>query len=113
MQTFSAPANEDGDMDKILQDVNNDLKKDDHKPAKRHLFSKKHPAPAAQPQPAPSPGPAQPAVTSQLPQPAAHTAAPAAKPKAAPKEHGPMMVTVMTIIVTGVLIAAAIYSYKK
>jgi hypothetical protein len=106
LRTQAGAGHEDADLDAIMQDVGQDLKKVDERPKKRGLFSKK-------PKPAPrNPAPAhQPAAQ---PQPAQSTAAaqPAAKAPPAPKSSTPVFVIFMTIIVTGALIAAAYYSYK-
>jgi hypothetical protein len=93
-----AASGEDGDMDKIMQDVGKQMKKADNQPVKRHFFSKK-----TKPKKTPS--------AHQLP--AAHTAAKAAPAKPPPKKSAPVVVITLTILVTAALIAVAVSAYKK
>jgi len=123
-QNFSqGPADDDEELDKIMRDVNKDVKEVGKKPAKRHWFAhdKKpktdakfsarpidqvKPAPAAPaPKPAPMPQPVQTeptnakAVTKKLPKP--------------PKTRTtPIGVILLAIVMTGALSAAAYYAYK-
>jgi hypothetical protein len=110
------PIKDGDDMDEIMEQVGSELKKDDHRPPKHHWCSKKkrkevnfqaapvqrhHDLAAPVPQPQP-------------PSPAPHPIQPAAKPRPAPrdKSSAPVLVITLTIIVTGILIAAAISAYK-
>ena len=107
-----AQASEDDELDKIMQDVGTELKKDDHQPAKHHFFSKTP----------------KPTVNAPVHPPAAHHSAPQAPahpptaqqpkapakpaPKIKAKSSAPVFVIVVTVLVTGVLIAAAVSAYK-
>jgi hypothetical protein len=109
------PIKDGDDMDEIMKQVGSELKKDDHKPPKKHWFSKKkrkevnfqaapvqrHDLSAPVPQPQPRP-------------PALRPIQPAAKPRAAPrdKSSAPITVITVTVIVTGILIAAAVSASK-
>ena len=99
-----APVKDEDDLDRIIHDISHDLKKVGHPAKKKHWFTKKspvsktapHPAPAAQHQSHPT----------QLP--------PKVQPAPASKKSPtPVLIVVATIIVTGLLIAAAFASYKK
>jgi len=113
------PASEDAELDKIMRDVGHELKKDDQKVKKaRHsIFSRKaKPTPPVAIQPSVAAPPAAPARAAPV-----HAAQPAAsthpvKPLAAVKSKSgpaaPVMVIMVTILVTGLLMAAAVYTYK-
>lgn len=104
----NAPVNEDEDLDKLMHDVSKDLKQDHKKPPKKSFFEfKKHPK-VAQPVPPPKkmPAAAKSPISAQ-PKPAA-----AATPKPPRQSTAPVLTITVTIIITGVLIAAAIYAYK-
>lgn len=125
---------DDADLDKIMQDVGHELKKDDKKPAKRNLFGRNKKAKAeakfsAQPQPVmevhtqplqqPAPAPPVPASqTHSVPQTqpikAPHgvqkNVVKAKPPKQSSKK--PVLAILVTVAVTGGLIAAAISAYK-
>ncbi len=100
-QAAPTPIKEGEDIDNIIQDVSHQLKKDDVKPPKRHMFSKKpkpevKPPPVQPPHPVPAAGPIPP------PRPL--------QPKA--KHPVPVGLIVVTIIITGILIAAAVAASK-
>lgn len=118
------PENGEDELDKIMQDVGKELKKDDKKPAKKHLLSfarksNKHsqakfhaqPVPRVKPgaQPTPVPIPQQHALNRPQPKPPA--------PVAAPQPHrgnySPILVALLTVVVTCSLIALAIFTYKN
>jgi hypothetical protein len=119
--------NEDDELDKIMQDVNHELKKPEKKPDRHNFhFELKHhkktePKFSAQPrqvmdvtaQPASAPRPAPTAQAKSVnePQPTAQQKPiPLKKP---PKTHStPVMAIALTIIATSGLVAAAIYAYK-
>jgi len=117
------PANEDTELDKIMRDVGKELKKDDHNVKKGHhsLFSRKakQAAPVAiRPNisaPAAAPiqtAPAQQAAPVAQPAASAHPIKPSASTKPKSGSTAPVMVIMMTILVTGLLMAAAVYTYK-
>lgn len=129
-QQPGAPASEDDELDKIMQDVGKELKKDDQAKAKNHfsLFHKQKAAPApiaARPPAAPPAVPAQPVAAHPAPaqaviapQPVSQPAT-AAQPRPAPaaakpkKEPSvPLMPITAAVIVTGLLMAAAVYTYR-
>jgi len=101
-----APAKEDENLDKIMQDVGHELKKDDVKPAKHHFFSKKDTAEAQVHQAPPTNG---------LQQQTAQNHQPITKPQTKPKpEHNaPVAVIIVTVIVTAILIAVTYWVYSK
>lgn len=133
---------EDAELDKIMQDVGREMRKDAG-PQKKHHFwelNRHHkkeanfstqmpvknapPAAAAKPQPAPvsrppTAAPKPPAANHQA-QPAHNKVKPAAqkpsKPPKAPKlpkqNSAPIMVIVLTVLVTAALIAVAYHAYK-
>jgi hypothetical protein len=125
---------DDADLDKIMQDVGHELKKDDKKPTKHHFFGKKKNAKAeakfsAQPQPAmdvhtqslqqPVPAPPMPAhQTNPIPHTQPIKAPQAAQKnvvKAKPPKQGsnkPVLAIFVAVAVTSGLIAAAISAYK-
>ena len=113
------PIKDGENMDELMEQVGSELKKDDHKSPKRHWFSKKKRKDAnfqaspvqrhhnmAPPAPRPQPHPAAPRPVQARP-----SAKP--QPKTPSKNSAPVMVITITIIVTGILIAAAISAYKK
>jgi hypothetical protein len=120
----AAPVNEDAELDKIMQDVGHELKKEDHQKKTGHfsIFSRKKKAVAtvkptlsaavpsqavATPQYVAAPAAAVPA------QPAPASAAQAKPvPKAKHTSTAPVMTVIVTVVVTGLLMAAAVYSYK-
>lgn len=122
-----APVKEDDELDRIMHDVGQQLKREEMKPAKKQfsLFKRRgskvkteaklHAQPLT---PRPLNGqavtPPRPTVAARPPE----TAAKAAPPKPAPGKpaktsSAPVLVITLTVIVTAVLIAAAYYSYKK
>jgi len=114
----STPAKEDDELDKIMKDVGHELKKD--VPVKKaghfSLFSRKRRTAApvsVRPTAAPPSAPVHP-VSAPTTQPAAtsHPVKPTAAVK--PKQHttAPVMVIMVTVLVTGLLMAAAVYTYK-
>jgi hypothetical protein len=136
----SVPEKDDEELDKIMQDVNHDIKQADEKPSKHHFFGHKHKSEAnfsAQPrsvtdihtppvlaqaaQPVskpPSPRAQAPAAAAQAPvrhaQPRPHAQAKPQPAKVKPEKtnSGPVGAILLTIIVTAGLTAAAIYAYK-
>lgn len=99
------PIKDGDDLDKIMQEVGTQLKKDDRHAPKRGLFSKNKTASHHKPTPAPLPEHA--SAAGQAPHPAA-----AAPPKPHAQNSTPVLVITVTIIVTGILIAAAISASK-
>jgi hypothetical protein len=105
----AAPVKEDDDLDRIMQDVGHQLKTEDIKPPKHHLFSKKQPANSAHLS-------AQPVIhehqapTAQTPH---NQPAQKPPPKSKSTSSAPVFIIVVTIAVTTVLIAAAMAAYKK
>jgi hypothetical protein len=106
---------EDDELDTIMKDVGHQLKQADRKTTKKHsLFGRRRQAPAPKPVPMPKAAAAAPAA----PQPTVPVRAVTVDStvKAAPKpvktSSAPLGAIFMTILVTGALIAAAIYSYK-
>jgi hypothetical protein len=124
-QAAPAAGHEDHELDKIMRDVGHQLNKEDHKPAKKHHLFGKH-QPKSEPKLVAQPVDRHqvvnmdvlPATTQshQAPKPAANAPQQpsAAKPHPAPKDKrsAPVMVILLTIIVTGILIAAAVSAYK-
>lgn len=125
----AAPANEDEELDKIMHDVGQELKKEEKKPEHHGLLGFLHHdpkplvkvnnqatmVPAAAPVPAPMPMPA-PAAAEVVP--AAPVALPAGLPRAAAtkptaQRHIPFFVIFVVLCVTGFLIAAAIAAYRQ
>ena|SRR5579862_4192548 len=122
----AAPASEDDELDRIMRDVGQELKKESVKPAKKGLFSffhkaKAKPQPsatavhkapvAAQSAPAPQPTPVSApvrAVARPQPQP---TATPAAKVKK--QTSVPAFAIFVALLVTGFLTVAAIAAYRQ
>jgi hypothetical protein len=106
------PIKDGDDMDQLMHEVGKELKKDDQRPPKHHLFSRKKPADKHKPVPAqPAAHPAaagHPPQPTAKPQPNTHST-PIAKQ---PKSPTPVLVITVTIIVTGILIAAAIAASK-
>ena len=98
------PIKDGDDMDQLMHEVGKELKKDDHKPTKHHFFSRKKPA--GQHKPVPAQPPAHPAAASHPP-PAAQ-----AQPKPKTNSSAPVLVITLTVIVTGILIAAAVAASK-
>ena len=117
----AASFNDEAELDKIMQDVGHELKKEDKKPRQKGRFGFKSKAKTepnlAQPptlnrfQTASAPAP----VPKTEPQPTAKaSAAPAAtKPKPAKTNSAPVLVITFAVIITAALIAAAVYTYKK
>ncbi len=126
---------EDAESDKIMRDVGHELKKDDLKKPKKHHLPWNHqskkdpnfsarpiamnqpqmPAPAHNQAPAPvqTPAPATPqAQNNNRIKPQAQLQPKAAAPKPEKSRSMPVLAISMTIFVTGILIAAAIYAYK-
>jgi hypothetical protein len=122
-------ANEDAELDKIMRDVNHELKKGEKTPERHHFsFERRHHKKneakfSAQPraiidvkaQPAETPKPT--AEHTSTPAPTAQTKPagrprPTPVPKPAKTSSAPVMVILLTVIVTGGLIAVAIYAYK-
>jgi hypothetical protein len=97
------PVSEADDLDKIMRDVSHDLKQGAKKPPKKGFFDFKR-QPKAPKTAAPAARPAAPLPPSQ---PKA-----ALQPKPARQSSAPVLAITMTVIVTGVLIAAAYYAYK-
>jgi hypothetical protein len=101
----AAAPGEDDELDKLLRDVGHELKQ-----AERHIVKKRFSLFGGKLKASPKTQP--PATTAQagpaLAQPYRPPAAPAAKTSSAP-----VLVVFITIIVTGGLIAAAIYTYNK
>ena len=120
----AAPAaNEDDELDKIMQDVGHEMNSEDKKPHKRGLLHFGHkakpktqpPAAAAtvqaQPLPMPSPQPALPKqapVSAAQPQPGARTAA-----KSTNQRTVPVFAIFVALLVTGFLVAAAVAAYRQ
>lgn len=122
-----AQASEDTELDQIMHEVGQELKKEPAKPQKHGLLGFVHhepkplvkvnnqpPKPAAPPQPAVAAAP-----LSSEPAPAAVQAAVAAQPQplaapATPKtqRHVPVFVIFVTLCVAGFLVAAAITAYR-
>jgi hypothetical protein len=105
---------EDDELDTIMKDVGHQLKQADRKTTKKHsLFGRRRQAPAPKPVPA-----LKATVAPAAPQPTVPVRAVTVDStvKAAPKpvktSSAPLGAIFMTILVTGALIAAAIYSYK-
>jgi hypothetical protein len=117
-QAAAPVLSEDDELDTIMQDVGHQLKQADRKTTKKRglHFGHKHRQPAVKKTPAPLPANAAPAA------PVAQHIAPVkavtvdATVKTAPKPvktaSAPLGVIFMTLIITGALIAAAVYSYK-
>lgn len=111
----SSPAADD-ELDKIMQDVGQQLKNEDQRPSKKHRsFFGRHPKnrPEAKLHAQPLPP-----VTAQPPPAASQNRPPlpksaAAQPQPSTTSSAPILVITLTIIVTGILIVAAIYAYKK
>jgi hypothetical protein len=113
-----AATNEDDELETIMKDIGHELKQADRKATEKHisLFGRKHHAPAPKPAQPPTsaatvavPAP-QPPPPAQSVRPA--TATPTPVPKPTKSHSAPIGVISITILVTGVLIAAAIYTYK-
>jgi hypothetical protein len=117
------PVNEDDELDRIMHDVGQELKKSDTKPQKHGLLDFIHkpkplvktPTPRAKQQAAAAPIPA-PMPVQNLPAagPAAAVTqgqAQATKPKT--KRSVPVFVIFITLCITGFLIVAAIAAYKQ
>ena len=117
--TQPAPAapNEDTELDTIMQNISHELKQADRQTTKKHFAllgrkPKPEPRPAAMPKivdvsatkpvPVPQPAPAAP-----RPNASATTA-----PRPSKTGSAPVGIIFITVLVTGVLIAAAIYSYR-
>ena len=116
-----APANEDAELDKIMHDVGQEMKKEDVKPHKHGLLGFGHksktgvvptartigqPPPAAQPVPMPSLPPQQ--ATANQP--------PAAQPaiaKARNQSSMPVFVIFVAFVVTGFLAVTAFVAYRQ
>lgn len=120
----AAPTNEDDELDQIMHDVGQELKKDDKKPPKHGLLDFLHqPKPLVKsPLPpnqkmtvAASPAPMDTVAAPALPTPAA--AFPQAQAQAAshpkPKRSVPVFVIFVALCVTGFLVAAAIAAYRQ
>lgn len=133
---------EDAELDRIMQDVGKEMHKDDGLHKKHHFWELSHQrkkeanfstqstiknvpqAAAPKPQSAPSPRPPAPINAQSAPKahtPSTHTRVkpvankPSKKPKASkpPKQrHVPVMVAVITILVTAALIAVAYRTYQ-
>jgi hypothetical protein len=109
------PAAADDDLDKIMQDVGQQLKNEDKQPSKkrRSFFGRK---PKNQPEAKLHAQPLPPAVAQPLPaapQARAPLPQPAIQPTPPKTSSAPVLVITLTIIVTSILIIAAIYAYKK
>jgi len=127
--TQAAPATEDDELDKIMQDVGREMSKDDKKPPKHGLLhfghnSKATPKPLAPIATAVQPAPAEPMATPQTvslpsPQPPIAAvqpqtqAAPVATAKAKKQSSTPVFAIFVAILVTGFLVAAAIAAYRQ
>lgn len=125
----AAPANEDDELDKIMHDVGQELKKEDKKPHKHGLLDFLHkpkpiipgpikPTHIARPaartfnQQQPAPLPATPVAVASATQPqAAQPAAKAAKPKR--QSHIPVFVIFVAFVVTGFLAVAAFVAFRQ
>ncbi|HVS79224.1 MAG TPA: hypothetical protein VHD84_02970 [Candidatus Saccharimonadales bacterium] len=105
----SRPANEDDELNKIIQDVNQGLAKSD-RPAKKHfsLFTHHPKAPVAQTQPPPRPQP----IPAQQQAAQTRSTKPVVAPRPPKHRRLPVLVIFLTILVTGALIAAAYSAYK-
>lgn len=133
---------EDAELDKIMQDVGKEMRKDAGPPKKHHFWelnrhhkkeanfstqmSIKNAPPAAAVKPRPAPLPRLPAAAAEPPAPSrqaqpAHSRVKAAaqkpsKPPKAPKppkqNSAPVMVIVLTVLVTAALIAVAYHVYR-
>ncbi|MBX4201793.1 hypothetical protein KW803_02780 [Candidatus Saccharibacteria bacterium] len=108
-QAAPAPVHDNDNLDKIMQDVGHELKKEDKKPSGHHFFSKKpktevilHAQPVQRE-----------AQTNAPPQAAPAHQLPAAKPQAKPKSENkaPVLIIVVTLLVTVILIALAVSVY--
>ncbi|MBX4188926.1 hypothetical protein KW792_02390 [Candidatus Saccharibacteria bacterium] len=117
--TAPAPAaNEDAELEKIMLDVGHELKQADRKHTKKHfslLGHKKHPSAPAVPKAAHVIDIKPAAKAAPTPQPAAPAAthSPAKAPATVQKKSStPVGVIFVTILITGALIAAAVFSYK-
>lgn len=106
---------EDDELDTIMKDVGHQLKQADRKTTKKHsLFGRRRQTPVPKPVPVPKAATAAPAA----PQPSVPARAVTvdstvkATPKPVKTSAAPVGAIFMTILVTGALIAAAIYSYK-
>ncbi|MGH7156822.1 MAG: hypothetical protein ACREGG_01795 [Candidatus Saccharimonadales bacterium] len=118
-----ASFNDEAELDKLMQDVGKQLKKEDKKPPKKGFLGFGHKKPEAEPRLAQPPSLVRsqpmPAPSSQpkpSPQPAAQAPLPptaANKAKPVKSSSAPVFVIVLAIVVTGTLIAAAVYAYKK
>jgi flagellar biosynthesis protein FliP len=118
---------EDVELDKIMRDVGQELKKNVKRTTGHHLFSFSKKSKPAQAQ-TPAQTPARPVVAAQvttqpLPMvPQSHQAQPLqAKPPATPKpqktqndkQSVPIFVILVTLIVTGLLVVMAVATYKQ
>lgn len=110
------PLNEDDELDKIMQDVGQQLRQAERHTPKKHMFSlgrskpKPLPASSAKPVLTSSPDPAP-----QAQPPAGQVAAAISKPALVAtgrSSSAPVLVIMFTIAVTAVLAAAAIYTYR-
>jgi hypothetical protein len=115
-QTIAAPAGEDAELDKIMQDVGHEMKKEDDKPQHHGFLGLGHkPKPlvkvASQPirqqPPAAMPAAPLPAAVPQA-QPQA-----AALPKPKTQHSIPVFVIFVAFLVTGFLVAAAVAAYRQ
>lgn len=125
----ATPANEDDELDQIMHDVGQELKKDDKKLQKHGLLDFLHKpkplvkapappvkqqidtaAPAPLPINQPMPQESQPVTTTAIPQ-TKPQAPVAAKPKA--QRSIPVFVIFVALCVTGFLVAAAIAAYRQ
>lgn len=111
----AAAPNEDAELDTIMQDIGHELKQADRQITKKRfsLFSRK---PKTGPRPAATPKVMDVSAAQLVPRPAPAAARPAPQAAASiqPTKTSsvPVGIILITVLVTGVLIAAAIYSYK-
>jgi len=120
----AASVSEDTELDKIMQDVGHELKKEEQHKKSGHfsIFSRKKKAVVTVKPTLSAAAPAQTTAPQPVTVPMAHAVQPApaaaaqAQAKAVPKaKHGsnaPVMTVIVTVVVTGLLMAAAVYSYK-
>jgi hypothetical protein len=101
-QTIAAPAGEDAELDKIMQDVGHEMKKEDDKPQHHGFLGLGH-------KPKPLVKVASQPIRQQPP--AAMPAAALPKPKT---QHSiPVFVIFVAFLVTGFLVAAAVAAYRQ
>lgn len=105
-------ANEDDELDKIMRDVGHQLKQAERHTPKKRVFHFGHKAKSLPPRPAASPQAMAP-IADVKPAASSRPAAPKTTPAAAAKPaRPPIMLVLLTVAVTAVLMAAAIYTYR-